>query len=74
MALQIQHPTEKGKTWPFSRAVWSIWTYAFNAAVDARATRRIVEALAQKGAPLTVDETKQAVKDAVTEVEQEAQA
>jgi len=55
MALTVKNPLT-GDQWPADRALWSMWTYAFNAARDAAVARSLAEASAKAGKPLTLAE------------------
>jgi hypothetical protein len=50
--MDVKNPVT-GEQWPAEKALWSIWTYAFNAARDAAVARRLAEASAKAGKPLT---------------------
>jgi hypothetical protein len=55
MALTVKNPVS-GEAWSASRALWSIWTYAYQAAQDAKVARALAEASAKSGKPLTAAE------------------
>ncbi len=71
MAVTVKNPTT-GEEWPIDRALWSIWTYVLEARDMARTARdnagaalAISKEQAALGRPLTADETRQAVADAL---------
>ena len=66
MALTIKNPLT-GERWAAEDAFWSIWTYAYQASVDAKAALAVAKAAAAKGEPLTADETEAIVKEAMTD-------
>lgn len=50
--MDVKNPVT-GEPWPAEKALWSIWTYAFNGARDAAVARKLAEAAAKAGKPLT---------------------
>ena len=65
MAVTVKNPLT-GAQWSIEDALWSIWTYSYQASVDAAAALAVSKAAAAKGEPLTADETEAIVKEAMT--------
>ena len=65
MAVTVKNPLT-GEQWPIEDALWSMWTYAYWASVDAKAALNVAKVAAAKGEPLTAEETEAAVKEAMT--------
>ena len=66
MAVTVKNPLT-GAQWSIEDALWSIWTYSYQASVDAAAALAVSKAAAAKGEPLTAAETEAIVKEAMTD-------
>ena len=53
--MDVKNPLN-GEEWPAEKALWSIWTYAYNGARDAAAALAIAKAQAKAAKPLTASE------------------
>ena len=64
MAVTVKNPLT-GEQWSLEDALWSMWTYAYWASVDAKAALNVAKVAAAKGEPLTAEETEAAVQEAM---------